>query len=275
MNPVEVLLFAVLQGVSELFPISSLGHGVIVPDLFRWQLDRTSDAFLPFMVVLHLGTAVALLVYFRKDWLELLGGFVRAGGKPTHPASRLLWLLMLGTVPAGLLGLLLEKKLRMLFTSTTLVLVFLCINGIVLLFGDRLRRRGGGESLTALSPGGAIRIGLAQALALIPGLSRSGCTLVVGLASGLDYAAAARFSFLLATPIIAAAGLLEIPKLIQLADHVPLGLIAASGVLAGAFAYLSTWFLMRYFRQHDIAALRPFGWYCLGAGMAGLAWKLL
>lgn len=275
MNPVEVLLFAVLQGVSELFPISSLGHGVIVPDLFRWQLDRTSDAFLPFMVVLHLGTAVALLVYFRKDWLELLGGFVSAGGKPTNASSRLLWLLMLGTVPAGLLGLLLEKKLRMLFTSTTLVLVFLCINGIVLLFGDRLRRRGGGEPLTALSPGGAIRIGLAQALALIPGLSRSGCTLVVGLASGLDYAAAARFSFLLATPIIAAAGLLEIPKLIQFADHVPLGLIAASGVLAGTFAYLSTWFLMRYFRQHDIAALRPFGWYCLGAGLAGLVWKLL
>lgn len=275
MNPVEVLLFAILQGVSELFPISSLGHGVIVPDLFGWQLDRRGEAFLPFMVVLHLGTAAALLLYFRKDWQELLGGFIRARGKPTNPPARLLWLLLLGTVPAGLIGLLLEKNLRVLFASTTLVLVFLCINGIVLLAGDRWRRRGGGAPLTALAPGGALRIGLAQTLALIPGISRSGCTLVAGLANGLDYAASARFSFLLATPIIAAAGVLEIPKLLHLAGRVPLGLIAASGVLAGTFAYLSTWFLMRYFRRHDVAALRPFGWYCLGAGLAGLAWKLL
>jgi len=89
MNPVEVLLFAILQGVSELFPVSSLGHGVIVPDLFGWQLDRRGEAFLPFMVVLHLGTAAALLLYFRKDWQELLGGFLRARGKPINPPARL------------------------------------------------------------------------------------------------------------------------------------------------------------------------------------------
>ncbi len=271
---VEAILFAILQGVTELFPISSLGHGVIVPDLFHWQMDRNSEAFLPFMVVLHLGTAAALLVYFRRDWIDLFRGFFRANGKPDNPQSRLLWQLAVGTLPAGLLGLLFEKKLRLLFGNTTLVLVFLSVNGVILLVGDRLKRRGGGKPLDALGYGSALRIGFAQALALFPGISRSGSTLVAGLGSGLDYASAARFSFLLATPIILAAGLLEIPKLLHMTGDIPFALIGICGVISGVCAYLSIWFLMRYFNRHDVEALRPFGWYCLTVGILGLIWKL-
>ena len=271
---VEAILFAILQGVTELFPISSLGHGVIVPDLFHWQMDRNSEAFLPFMVVLHLGTATALLVYFRRDWIDLFRGFFRANGKPDNPQSLLLWQLAVGTLPAGILGLLFEKKLRLPFGNTTLVLVFLSVNGVILLVGDRLKRRGGGKPLDALGYGSALRIGFAQALALFPGISRSGSTLVAGLGSGLDYASAARFSFLLATPIILAAGLLEIPKLMHMTGDIPFALIGVSGVISGVCAYLSIWFLMRYFNRHDVEALRPFGWYCLAVGILGLIWKL-
>lgn len=271
---IEAILFAILQGVTELFPISSLGHGVIVPDLLHWHIDRNSEAFLPFMVVLHLGTAAALLVYFRRDWIDLFRGFFRANGKPDNPQSRLLWQLAVGTLPAGLLGLLFEKKLRLLFGNTTLVLAFLSVNGVILLVGDRLKRRGGGKPLDALGYGSALRIGFAQALALFPGISRSGSTLVAGLGSGLDYAGAARFSFLLATPIILAAGLLEIPKLMHLTGDIPFALIGVSGVISGVCAYLSIWFLMRYFNRHDVEALRPFGWYCLAVGILGLIWKL-
>jgi len=275
MSVLEVVLFAILQGITELFPISSLGHGVIIPDVLHWQLDRRNEAFLPLMVVLHLGTAAALLIYFRRDWQSLLGGFLQARGKPDNPSSRLLWLLVIGTVPAGILGLLLEKKLRPIFSSTSLVLAFLLLNGLLLLVGDRLKRRQGGHGLEGLKPASALKIGFAQSLALLPGISRSGATLTAGLAMGLDYAASARFSFLLATPIILAAGLLEIPKLLRMAGQVPLGLIAGAGLLSGLCAYASTWFLMRYFNQHEAAALRPYAWYCIVAASLGLAWKIL
>lgn len=275
MSVLEILLFAILQGVTELFPISSLGHGVIIPDVLHWQLDRSNEAFLPLMVVLHLGTAAALLIYFRRDWQALLGGFLQARGKPDNPASRLLWLLVIGTLPAGILGLLLEKKLRLIFSSTSLVLGFLLLNGLLLLVGDYLKRRQRGHALEGLTPASALKIGFAQSLALLPGISRSGATLTAGLAMGLDYAASARFSFLLATPIILAAGLLEVPKLLRMAGQVPTGLIGMAGVLSGLCAYASTWFLMRYFNQHEAAALRPYAWYCILAGCAGLAWKAL
>ena len=140
MNAIEALLFAIIQGISELFPVSSLGHGVLIPDWLHWSINRTSPDFLPFMVVLHLGTAAALLLYFRRDWLQLIGGFLKAGGKASNPDARLLWLLIAGTIPAGLLGLLLEKQLRALFTSATAVLIFLSLNGLLLLWGDRLKR---------------------------------------------------------------------------------------------------------------------------------------
>ncbi|MCP1292340.1 undecaprenyl-diphosphate phosphatase [Chromobacterium sp. S0633] len=273
MNPIEALLFAVIQGVSELFPVSSLGHGVLIPDWLHWSINRMSPDFLPFMVVLHLGTAAALLLYFRRDWLQLTGGFLKAGGKASNPDARLMWLLIAGTIPAGLLGLLLEKQLRALFTSTTAVLIFLSLNGLLLLWGDRLKRKQAHLDLERLSFSGAIKIGAGQALALLPGFSRSGATLVTGLAHGLDYASSARFSFLLATPIIAAAGVLEVPKLAH--SQVSAGMLLACGLLSGACAYASTAFLMRYFKKSEIESLRPFGYYCLLVGLGGLLAKLL
>ena len=271
LDSVHLYLLALLQGVSELFPVSSLGHSVLVPALLHWPIDRDAAWFLPFLVVLHLGTASALLVYFWRDWATLLGGAWRARGRSDTPESRLFWLLVVASVPGGLLGLLFEHRIRALFGGVTVAAVFLMLNGALLLWGDRFKHQAGRHRLERLSWRSAFGIGCAQALALVPGLSRSGATLVAGLGAGLDYAASARFSFLLATPIIAAAGILEVPKLWHtgLATHGLLSMLTA-GVLAGVAAYASTWFLMRYFRTHELAALRPFGLYCLIAGGVAL-----
>ncbi|MEJ2344010.1 MAG: undecaprenyl-diphosphate phosphatase [Gammaproteobacteria bacterium] len=274
MSALPLLLLAVLQGVSELFPISSLGHSVLIPALLHWPIDREASWFLPFIVVLHLGTAAALLIYFRRDWLQLLRGVWRARGGTGLPEARVFWLLVVATVPAGLLGLLLEHRIRQLFGGYTIVAVFLALNGLLLMWGDRLKHRQAAQTLEGLSWAKAVGVGLAQALALIPGVSRSGASLVAGLAAGLEYDAAARLSFLLATPIIGAAGMLEVPKLLQGSAGAPLGLIFAGGILAGLFAYLSTWFLMRWFSGHEVKALRPFGIYCLALGLGALALHL-
>lgn len=268
----HILWFAVMQGITELFPISSLGHGVLLTTLLHWDLNRNNPDFLPFLVVLHLGTAAALFLYFLRDWGRLFAGVARARGRADNPEARLFWLLVVATVPAGLLGLAFEKKLRLLFSDAGVVAVFLALNGLVLLAGDRLKRREASHRLDALSWGQAVWIGCAQALALIPGMSRSGVTLVAGLGTGLDYAGAARFSFMMATPIIGAAGLLEVPKLFAAHTHMATGPVFLAGLVAGAFAYASTWILMRYFNRHEIQALRPFAFYCIAVGLAALGW---
>lgn len=271
MHTLQLVWLAIIQGVTELFPVSSLGHSVLVPAVFHWPINRDAPWFLPFIVVLHLGTAAALLLYFWRDWRDLIVRFVHDTGRPRSPESRLLWLLIIGTIPAGLLGLLLQHWVRRLFAGFDVAAIFLILNGIMLILGDRLKLRGA-QGLDGMHWRNAFAIGCAQALALIPGVSRSGITLVCGLGISLDYASAARFSFLLATPIILAAGVLEVPKLIKLhALHgVPLIPIVLCGLLAGLFAYLSTAFLMRYFKHHEVTALRPFGVYCLLAGAAAL-----
>lgn len=266
-----LLAIAALQGVTELFPISSLGHSILVPALLHWPIDRTADWFLPFIVVLHLGTATALVLYFWRDWVRLIAGWLRAGGRASNPDARLLWLIVVGTIPAGLLGLLLSHKIKALFGGFTFAAVALMFNGLLLLGGDFLKHRRGLVGLPRLAWSRAFVVGLAQALALIPGFSRSGATLVAGLGLGLNYADSARFSFLLATPIIAAAGVLEVPKLLHAGvPHSLLGTIAVAGLLSGAFAWLSTWFLMRWFSTHEMKALRPFGIYCLLLGGVAL-----
>jgi len=269
----DLLLLAILQGITELFPISSLGHSVLVPALLHWPISRDAPWFLPYIVVLHLGTAAALFIYFWRDWLTLLGGTMAARGSFKDPQARLFWLLVCGTVPAALLGLMLEHRIRDLFAGFTVAAVFLMVNGVLLLAGDLLKRRLGSSDPSSLGAGKALLIGCAQALALIPGISRSGVTLVAGILGGLDYAASARFSFLLATPIIGAAGVLEIPKLLLQHASLPDGLmpvILLGGLLSGVFAWLSTWFLMRWFKSHELMALRPFGIYCLLAGATAL-----
>ncbi|MGH8413812.1 MAG: undecaprenyl-diphosphate phosphatase [Gammaproteobacteria bacterium] len=278
MLALHLLLLAILQGITELFPISSLGHSILVPAVFHWPIDREASWFLPYIVVLHLGTAAALFIYFWRDWFMLLGGAWKARGNMNNPQARLFWLLVVGTIPAGIIGLLLEHRIRGLFGGFAIAAVFLMVNGVILFIGDALKKRMARHELTKMGWWRAFGIGCAQALALIPGISRSGTTLVAGVWSGLDYASSARFSFLLATPIIGAAGLLEVPKLIKHRALMPEGLmfiIVAGGILAGIFAWLSVWFLMRYFNKHEVTALRPFGIYCLLAGAAALAIRFI
>lgn len=275
MKPWQMLVLAIIQGVTELFPISSLGHSVLVRTIFAWQMSRTSPDFLPFLVVLHLGTASALLIYFWRDWAAILKGLIEAKGRATNVHARLFWLLVVASVPAGLVGLLFEKKIKLLFSNLVVAATFLCVNGVVLLIGDRLKQRKSAHKLDKMTWRKAFVIGVAQIFALIPGMSRSGVTVVAGLIEGFDYAASARFSFLMATPIIAAAGLLEVPKLFAIKTHIYLEPIFLSGLLAGIFAYLSAWILMRYFKKQEVQALRPFGYYCLAAGSAALIWHFV
>jgi len=269
MSWLEACVIAILQGATELFPISSLGHAVILPKLLHWHIDQGSTAFLPFLVVLHLGTALALLLYFWRDWVNLLGSFVGLGTEEQRaPNRKLLALVVVATIPAGLIGLLLEKPLRSLFGAPLVAAAFLVVNGIVLYFGERKRRKAGFRTAVELTWMQAIIIGISQSAALIPGMSRSGTTMVAGLSVGLRHEEAARFSFLMATPIIGAAGLLEVPKLIHDGSQSSLSMVLVAGLLAGLSAFLSVAFLMRYFKRSDVESLNPFAYYCILAGIS-------
>jgi undecaprenyl-diphosphatase len=280
MSYFQALVIAILQGATELFPVSSLGHAVILPKLLGWPIDLYGATFLPFLVLLHLGTAVALLSYFWRDWWVLARGAVGALEPRQVSESRyILLLLAVATVPGGILGLVLEHRLRLLFGAPKIAALFLAANGLLLLLGERLRGKAAGEgtrALASLSVGDALFIGLWQSLALLPGISRSGATIVGGLLRGIDHAASARFSFLIATPIILAASLKEVPKLLH-ADVPPgtLHVAFVAAVVAGLVALASTAFLMRYFRDHDNWALNPFAYYCLLAGIGSAAWFFL
>ena len=267
MSMLQAILISILQGVTELFPISSLGHTVVLPALLGWGDIQKSPNFLPLIVIMHLGTAVALLIYFWKDWWDF-GMALIGRGERAPQERRIFILLVIATIPAALIGLLLEKTLRAAFSTPLLAAIFLIVNGIILLVGERIRGVGK-QSLDQLTWEGALAIGIAQATALIPGISRSGVTMIGGVVVGLHHKDAARFSFLMATPIIFGAGLHQIPKL----DHSQFGWLAVmSFVISGLFAYASTTFLMRYFKSHDLGALNPFAYYCAIFGFAAIAW---
>jgi undecaprenyl-diphosphatase len=262
-----IFVLAVVQGITELFPVSSLGHSIILPHLIGRDIDLKSASFLPLLVTMHLGTAFALLIYFRKDWVEIFSGIMQKNFSiKNNVNNRILYFIIIGTIPAGLIGLILRKPLGNLFSDYRVVCVFLVLNGCMLLIGELLRKRNKLKELSALSTMNVIFIGISQALALLPGFSRSGATLVAGMLTGLKNEDAARFSFLLATPIILAAGVLEVPKLFKHEMIVNLLPAVFGGVCAGIIAYLSTWFLMRYFKTHEINALFPFGIYCILLG---------
>ena len=275
MNTIEAVLIALLQGATELFPVSSLGHAVIVPSLLGWSLDQRAPSFLPFLVMLHLGTAVALLLYFWRDWLALLRGVL--GLDSAHQVGesrRVLGLIVVATIPAVVLGFALEKFFRALFGSPLVAALFLALNGLLLLFGERIRAQGH-RKLATLTVKDAVLIGFWQCAALIPGISRSGATIVGGLLRGIDHEGSAHFSFLIATPIILGATALEVPKLLR--AGIPPGMFSAAALaalVAGVTAFLSTAFLIRYFRRHDDWALKPFAYYCLAAGILSAAWLL-
>jgi undecaprenyl-diphosphatase len=269
----QALVLALLQGVSELFPISSLGHTILVPALLHWNnIDRSSASFLAFVVVLHLGTALALIVFYRAQWYAIvraLGRSIVLGRLSSDRDERTGWLLVVATIPVGLLGVVFEHPVRRLFGSPAPAAFFLLINGLIMFAGEALRRvqerarARKSKPIDRLSYPESLFIGVAQAFALLPGISRSGSSMVAGLLCDLDHEQAARFSFLLATPVIFAAALLELPRLFAPQAHLVLVQAIAGGIAAGIAAYLSVAFLTRYFRSND---LRPFGWYCIIVG---------
>jgi undecaprenyl-diphosphatase len=274
MTGLQALIVAIVQGLTELFPVSSLGHAVLLPRLLGWSLNESDPAFLPFLVVLHLGTAAALLIYFWRDWVNILLAFFGVGtAKERREQWRLLWLIVLATIPAAVIGFALEKFLRVLFGAPPIAAFFLIVNGFILFGAERLRRRAGSGLAIELSWRQAIAIGLWQSLALIPGISRSGATMAGGLVAGMHHREAARFSFLIATPIILGAALLEVPHfLTHPAASGAFGpLVWLAGAVAGLTAYGSTAFLMRYFGRQDFEALDPFAYYCWAAGIVALA----
>jgi undecaprenyl-diphosphatase len=279
----QAIVIGLLQGVTELFPISSLGHSVLVPAWLGWHTltkgQSTESPYLAFVVALHVATALALLVYFREDWGRIIRAFFRTLKTRTlqTPDERMAWLLIVATIPAGILGLAFEHKLRTLFAKPLAAAIFLTINGVILLFGEWVRRRSAvrklvtthetahseseeGRRLDTLDFKESVAVGVAQIGALFAGISRSGITMVAGLARGLDHEDAARFSFLLATPIILAAGVYKIPDFVgHLGDGIR-GQALVGGICAAAAAYVSVSFLVRFFQTRT---LLPFAIYCL------------
>jgi undecaprenyl-diphosphatase len=270
------IVLGLVQGIAEPFPISSLGHGVILPRLLGWDIHQNDKFFLTFLVATHFATAVVLFVMFWKDWKRILTGLGRSIAareirEDDHDA-RLGWLLVVGTIPAGILGLALEHKLRDLFASAASAAAFLIVNGVLLLIFERLRKRAPrpgdwkgdtDERLAKLSWRQAIAVGTSQAAALIPGISRSGITMGGGLLVGLSNEDAARYAFLLATPIIGAAALLKLPELFGSEGDGVRGPAFVGAVCAAVTTYIAVKFLLKYFETNR---LTPFGIYCIVAG---------
>ncbi len=336
----EAAVVGLIQGVTELFPVSSLGHNVLIPALIggSWARDLNvatpESPYLAFIVGLHVATAIALLIYFWRDWVRIIKGFfssLRQIARPAEGTTRwmlqsgdeqLAWLIILATIPVGLAGLVFEHVFRVIFGRPAYAAVFLIINGLILLAGERFRRHasleaeeelaaereyalagaGGGparsypgrarhaasrrdprleemdnavesdERLSRMRYGEAVIIGSAQVLALMAGISRDGVTMVAGMARGLSREDAARFAFLLATPVILAAGALKIPDLMGSLGSGIHGQVVVGSVLSGVGAYVSVKYLVRYFRTRT---LTPFGIYCIIAGLASLAYLYL
>jgi undecaprenyl-diphosphatase len=273
----QAAILGLLQGVAEPFPVSSLGHGVILPRLLGWDIHQNDDFFLSFLVATHLATALVLLGFFFEDWKRIVRGVVRSlRERQIHPDdtdARLGWLLIVGTIPVGLIGLLAEKSLRSVFASPASAAAFLMANGVMLLGAERLRRRvtpttaaGSDERLARMDWRHAGAIGTAQAIGLVPGFSRSGATMSAGLLAGLSNEDSARFAFLLATPIIGAAALLKVPDLLGPQGDGVRGQALVGALCAAVTTYFAVRFLLRFFETNR---LTPFGIYCLVAG--GLA----
>ncbi|MEA2405302.1 MAG: undecaprenyl-diphosphatase [Thermoleophilaceae bacterium] len=274
----QAIILGLTQGIAEPFPISSLGHGVVMPRLFGWDIHQNDKFFLAFLVATHLATAIVLFLFFLRDWIRIFKGMGRSLRDreiaPNDSDARLGWLLVVGTIPAGVIGLLLEHPLRTLFASAQSAAAFLILNGILLLAFERLRRsapvadrQGDHDAHIAktLTWRAALGVGSAQAAALIPGISRSGITMGGGLMAGLSNEDAARYGFLLATPIIGAAAVLKVPDLFGSAGDGVRGQALVASLCAAGTTYLAVKFLLRFFETNR---LTPFGIYCLVVGTA-------
>jgi undecaprenyl-diphosphatase len=271
----QAIILGLLQGVTELFPISSLGHSVILPKLFGWDIHQNDDYFITFLVATHLATAIVLFVFFWRDWMRILKGLGRSlrdrGIADDDADAKLGWLLVVGTIPAGLLGLLLEHKLRSVFASPQSAAFFLILNGLLLFGAEALRRRAPQTEedddtriAREMSFPQSFLVGAAQAIALIPGFSRSGATMAGGLLVGLSHKDAARFAFLLATPIIGAAAILKLPELAGAQGDGIRGQALVASLAAGVAAWFSVRFLMKYF---ETRTLIPFAVWSVGFGL--------
>jgi undecaprenyl-diphosphatase len=289
----QALILGLVQGVTELFPVSSLGHSVLIANLFNWhnilkQQNTDTSHFLTFLVALHVATAIALIIFYRDTWARIIRGFIRSLRTKQlvgDSDAKLAWLLIAATIPAGLIGLIFESSLRTQFARPFSAIVFIIINGLILIKGNKLvaktqlsRPRQRRTAVTTdmpvasktsrmisdrLSFGRAVFIGVVQIGALFAGISRSGITMIAGLRSGLDHQDSARFSFLLATPIILAAGLYKLPDVLAGSASAIRGQALVGGIVAGVAAYYSVRYLDKYFRTRS---LRPFGIYCVAFG---------
>jgi undecaprenyl-diphosphatase len=277
------VVLGLLQGVSELFPVSSLGHSVVLPRLLGWNIHQNDAYFLTFLVATHLATAIVLLLFFWRDWVRILRGLGRSLRDrqiaPDDVDAKLGWLLVVGTIPAGILGLLLEHKLRSIFASPRSAAFFLIINGFLLYGAELLRRRApqtdrddDARIATQVSWRDSFLVGAAQAIALVPGFSRSGATMGGGLIVGLSHKDAARFAFLLATPIIGAAAVLKLPELAGHQGDGVRGQALVGALCSAVTAYLAVRFLMRFFETNK---LTPFAVYCALAGTAAFLYLVL
>jgi undecaprenyl-diphosphatase len=295
-----ILLLAAIQGATELFPVSSLGHAVVVPALFHLGFSESDPDLVPILTLLHLGTAGALIILYRQEWWRIIRGFVRAAVRGTIETGdeRLAMMLVVGTIPTGIIGFFFVKQLSKLFGDPRAASAFLIVNAAILAGAEVFRRRDerrrrlqpapprsgaaspladaaalaahtegdpGYAGIDRLNLRTALIVGACQIGALFPGISRSGVTMAAGLVAGLRHEEAAHFAFLLATPIILAAGILEVPNLSGSSSTLAVG--AGAAVLAGVVSYLSARFLLRYLR---FGRLDPFAYYCAALGAAGL-----
>jgi len=282
----QAIVLGALQGVSELFPISSLGHTVLFPTLFGWSnivkwQSQPESPWLAFIVMLHVGSAVGLLIYFWRTWVEIVRAFFATLRKrrAETPTERLAWLIIVASVPVGILGIAFEHDLRVATATPEIAAIVLVINGIILLGAERLRRRAevralarregmkedGGRILDTLEYREAAMIGVGESTALVAGISRDGVVMATGLARGLDNVDAAKFSFLLATPIILAAGLFKLGDLLGANGNGLRGEALVASISACVTAIITAAFLMRYFKRGNLI---PFGIYCVVFGLA-------
>lgn len=289
----QAIILGLVQGVTELFPISSLGHSVLIANLFGWhnllkQETAKESGLLSFLVILHVATAIALIIFYRHQWVRIIKGFFRSLQSKKLEGdndAKLAWLIVAATIPAGLFGLIFEHALRTQFAKPIFAIVFITINGFILIKGDKLvrvsqvkrprqRKQADVDELAVsktsrmvsdhLNFGRAVFIGIVQIGALFAGISRSGITMIAGLRSGLDHEDAARFSFLLATPIILAAGVYKLHDFVGQNGAGIRGQVLVGGAVAGVAAYFTVRYLDKYFRTRS---LRPFGMYCIGLGV--------
>ena len=283
----QAIILGLAQGITELFPISSLGHTVLLPGLFGWNINQNAETFLEFLVATHLATATVLFVIYFKDWVRIVKGIFRSLAareiSDKDPDAKLGWLLVISTIPAGILGLLLKDRITGSFLSPRSAAFFLILNGLLLLLAEWLRKRAVARSGAAatttesvqnndtriahhLSFWRSFKVGILQVLALIPGFSRTGSTLAGGLMVGLSHEDSLRYSFLLATPIIGAAALLEIPPLLTSGGSALIEVSLAGAAAAAFAAWFAVKFLTRYFKTKNLA---PFAFYCIAIGIIG------